>query len=262
MAAERERVTEEREEDAAAPPAAVREMSAEELERTHVHEVYEAIAPHFSHTRYGMWPRVAAFLCALPHGSAVLDVGAGNGKYLGANPSCFAVGCDMSAGLAGICRARGHEAVVADALRLPFRAAAFDAAVCIAVLHHLATPERRVLALEEMARTVRPGGTALVYVWSFERGGQKKGRRIVKERTQDTLVRWNMPRRYEHEGMRDGPEPAEVEGRDEVQYERYYHMFREGELEELVGLARGLELVEGYYDHQNWAAVVRRCAAG
>ena len=48
------------------------------------------------------------------------------------------------------------------------RDASFDYAICIAVLHHLSTQERRVSALKEMQRILRPGGRALVTVWAKE----------------------------------------------------------------------------------------------
>ena len=33
-----------------------------EMEKKHVYEVYDKIAPHFSHTRYKPWPRIEGFL--------------------------------------------------------------------------------------------------------------------------------------------------------------------------------------------------------
>ena len=50
-------------------------VEAPEIERRHVHEVYDAIAPHFSATRYKAWPRVQAFLDSLEPGSLVADLG-------------------------------------------------------------------------------------------------------------------------------------------------------------------------------------------
>ena len=55
------------------------------MEKQHVYEVYEKIAPHFSNTRYKPWPKIAEFLNSLEPGSVVADVGCGNGKYLGVN---------------------------------------------------------------------------------------------------------------------------------------------------------------------------------
>ena len=56
---------------------------ASALEKTHVHSVYENIAEHFSETRHRKWPRVEQFVTSLPLGSVLVDVGCGNGKYLG-----------------------------------------------------------------------------------------------------------------------------------------------------------------------------------
>ena len=45
------------------------------LEKKHVHDVYNRIAPHISDTRYKAWPRVKEFLLELEPGSIVADVG-------------------------------------------------------------------------------------------------------------------------------------------------------------------------------------------
>ena len=39
---------------------------------------------------------------------------------------------------------------------------------------------------------------------------------------------------------------------------RYYHVFEEGELEELVEKVEGLVVVESYYDQGNWCSVLER----
>lgn len=40
--------------------------------------------------------------------------------------------------------------------------------LCIAVLHHISTVERRVAMLVELARVLRYGGRAIVTVWASE----------------------------------------------------------------------------------------------
>lgn len=60
-----------------------------------------------------------------------------------------------------------------DCLHLPYRTGLFDAAICIAVVHHLSTEERRLAALRELSRVLRPGGNLLVYVWAMEQDGRK-----------------------------------------------------------------------------------------
>ena len=83
--------------------------SATAMEKQHVYEVYEKIAPHFSHTRYKPWPKIAAHLNSLPDGSIVADIGCGNGKYLGVNPKIQMIGTDRSFNLIGICRDRSKQ---------------------------------------------------------------------------------------------------------------------------------------------------------
>jgi alkylated DNA repair protein alkB family protein 8 len=153
------------------------------LEVAHVRELYERIAPHFSATRFSIWPAVRRFLCAQPPGSLILDAGCGNGKYLGPGASGGVrhamIGTDASLGLLKLCRAAGRGGVDADVARadaaaLPLRARCADAAICVAVLHHLSSGARRAAALAELARVLRPGGTALVTVWALEQEAPAK----------------------------------------------------------------------------------------
>ena len=86
-------------------------------------------------------------LSSLPPSSLVADVGCGNGKYMQATyigrPVALGrafVGCDMSRNLVSICAKRDFNALVCDGLLLPYRDGAFDAAISIAVFHHIFRP--------------------------------------------------------------------------------------------------------------------------
>ena len=65
--------------------------------------MYDAIAPHFSATRFAVWPRVKSFIESLPAGTIVADVGCGNGKYFGVRHDIMVLGSDCSIGLAKVC---------------------------------------------------------------------------------------------------------------------------------------------------------------
>ncbi len=41
-------------------------------------------------------------------------------------------------------------------------------------------------------------------------------------------------------------------------YQRYYHMFKKGELEELVGEVKSVRVLESYYDRDNWCVICER----
>lgn len=164
-----------------------------DIERKYVHHVYDAIAPHFSSTRFAKWPKVSMFLNSLMPGSVILDAGCGNGKYLGLNPHCFYIGCDISAPLIQICAGRGHEVMVADAVNLPYRSGFGDAAISIAVLHHLSTESRRRKAIEELVRVVQKGGLVLITVWA------------VEQEDRSVLSKWTpLTRKYEEEWIGPG----------------------------------------------------------
>lgn len=308
-----------------------------EIEKTYVHRVYDAIAPHFSSTRFAKWPKVAGFLGSLPRGSLILDAGCGNGKYLGLNPDCFFIGCDISAPLVNICVDRGHEAIVADAVILPYRTGFGDAAISIAVLHHLSTESRRKRAIEELVRVVKKGGLVLITVWAVEQEDigllnkwtplshkyldewigpgsprvhsprvsnlesisenegndsqelykdssdsldAKLERNVkisdherdasvtsndgrCKENQQEFFVPWHLPyHRAEVSGASASAVANGLAKKDDkkgaVVYNRYYHVFSEGELESLVSGMSNTVIVDRFFDKSNWCIVLEK----
>ena len=124
----------------------------------------------------GRWSRLVArdFLAwlAVPPQGDWLDVGCGTGALSEAilrhaQPRTL-TGIDPSAGF--VEHARAHIAdpkasfEVADAQSLPVESARLDAAVSGLVLNFVAKP---AVAVGEMARAVRPGGTVAAYVWDY-----------------------------------------------------------------------------------------------
>lgn len=53
----------------------VMEKEASQLERDHVHSVYEKIAPYFNDARYKAWPKVQQFISEQEPGSLIADIG-------------------------------------------------------------------------------------------------------------------------------------------------------------------------------------------
>jgi SAM-dependent methyltransferase len=95
----------------------------------------------------------------------VLDVGCGNGAYLGALRGRahrgLVCGGDLSPGILRAARSRaGSELLlVADAETLPFADDSFDVTLAMHMLYHV--PDR-AHAIAELRRVLRPGGVALV----------------------------------------------------------------------------------------------------
>lgn len=241
------------------------------VEQQYVHEFYETVASHFSSTRYNPWPRVAAFVRALEPGSVVADIGCGNGKYMKCLSSeSVVVGGDRSSNLAAICRDSGLNVMVCDAMTVPIRSQSCDAALSIAVLHHLSTLHHRLAAVKELVRVLRVGGHGVIYAWAHEQKTNSK--RQFDESKQDFMVPWNLDKRFAQPKAKeqqpdDNGESSTVAVEEKkkavtrsepIVVQRYCHMFKEGELEQLVAMTGNAHVEEQYYDESNWAVVLRR----
>lgn len=209
------------------------------LEQQYVHDVYQRIAPEFSVTRGYLWEGVRAFLGEMTSGSLVLEVGCGNGKNLTleARRDCCYLGCDFTPEFCRIAAHRGVECQMANALQLPYRSGSADGILCIAVLHHLSSAERRQAAIREMVRVLRPGGRLLLQVWAYEQPASSR-RQFVRG---DNLVDWR---------ARD----ATLLGK------RFYHVYERGELEQEVerALPRGVRMVKSGYEVGNWLVELQK----
>lgn len=53
--------------------------------------------------RFAVWPKVKEFVCGLPAGAILADVGCGNGKYFGIRSDVAVLGSDRSAGVREVC---------------------------------------------------------------------------------------------------------------------------------------------------------------
>ena len=240
-----------------------------EVERSHVHRVYDAIAGHFAHTRHYVWPVVASFLSLLPPGALVIDVGCGNRKHfdLCAQSGAFAMGCDRSLQLlkcdvgapaaptAGS-RAAG-DVLGCDVLALPYRDSVCDMVLCVAVLQHLSTEEHRAHAVCEMARILRPRGRALIACWALEQDPSKSK---VTFKQQDNMVPWHLRRMHTSYAPVRRDDSAATKERAGIEvYHRYVHVFCEGELERLCGIA-GLRVDQSSNERGNWCVICTKQA--
>ncbi len=223
------------------------DVAPERYEEQHVHEVYEQIASHFSSTRYKPWPIVESFLQSLSPGSVGLDVGCGNGKYLSVNQDVFIIGSDRSSNLVKIAaKHEPHSVIVADTLTLPHQEGRFEFAISIAVVHHLSTPQRRREAIQAILDCLKDGGQALIYVWALEQKSSRRGWHEGHE--QDVMVPWV---------MKTGKRNQNEDGSTEKTFQRYYHLYRSGELEEdIIGV--GGQVVSSGYEKDNWWAICQK----
>jgi len=208
-----------------------------------VRETYDRIAAHFAQTREYAWPEVESFV--REWGGEVtdthaLDLGCGNGRHveLLCEHGFRVTGLDVSRGLLEEARERGRERgfasgvewVQSDAAALPMSSGTVDLGLYVATLHHLAPRDVRVSSLSELARVLRPEGSALVSAWSTAHD------RFDASEGFDTTVDWTLP----------GDETVP----------RYYHIYDPEEFE--ADLAEsGLSVVETRTSSGNCYAVVR-----
>ncbi|ODN02324.1 Alkylated DNA repair protein alkB 8 [Orchesella cincta] len=242
--------------------------NASVLENDLVHKVYENIAAHFTETRHKPWPKVREFVENLKPGDRMLDVGCANGKYFRINNDILEVGMDMSTGLLEKCLEKGNEVVRANALSLPFKDDHFESVISIAVLHHIATKERRQRFIEEIMRVLTPGGLGLIYVWAKDQNLEKT-QSTWSERQQERNF-YNPPGscvdqvsdylflpihdRDEEFPQNDMLVPwVNHQEKQNTVHHRYYHVFNKGELEELItDLEPAPKILDSYYEQGNW----------
>lgn len=257
----------------------VEESVAAKLEVENVHNVYNEIGNHFSETRHSPWPNVENFINQLTDNSIMLDVGCGNGKYLGINEKIVKLGCDRSEALLQVCNERKFQVFLCDCLNLPMTDDSIDACISIAVIHHLATKERRLRAIKQMMRVLKVKGQALIYVWAKDQQKEnkkssyllqhhKKDKELNSEeiatlsinnskvelpihtnRTQfnhtNVLVPWKLKQKEIPEG-------------EQKIFLRYYHVFEDGELENLCRECENVEIIKSYYDQGNHCVILKK----
>jgi demethylmenaquinone methyltransferase/2-methoxy-6-polyprenyl-1,4-benzoquinol methylase len=148
--------------------------------------LFDRVAPYYdamnSVLSFGMdrrWRREAAATLELAPGSRVLDVATGTGSLASAVARAAAgtvsvTGCDVNERMLSIARARVRrsglpvELVHADAMKLPFADASFDAVTIAFAIDDM--PDRDACAIE-MKRVLRPGGRLVLLELGQPDGG-------------------------------------------------------------------------------------------
>ena len=195
--------------------------------------VYNNISKEFSRTRYKVWPEVGNFIDSFEINSFNGDIGSGNGKNMLHRQDIKFIGLDNSIEFIKICKERNLEVVEGSILNIPFLTNYLDNTICIAVIHHFKDRQDRIQAIKELIRITKPSGKILIYVWAFE---QPAGT-IRKFTEQDTLV----------------PFQSKISG----VYFRFYHVYKENELEEEIKEAKG-NIIKSYYDNGNWCCIIQK----
>jgi alkylated DNA repair protein alkB family protein 8 len=235
----------------------------------------------------------------------------------------------------GLAPAAAADVFVCDALQLCYRHGSCDAVLCIAVLHHISSRQRRLALLQQLADVLRCGGRGIVTVWATEQedptktiqrwhriqpatsqgcqqqeehdsqqrglahaaaAGQQQaskgvdGQADTQQQQQaggvvegpDYFVPWHLPFHKagglaaaaqkqaagavsnadgssstgsggSKAGASQGPSKVAVDtAKGAVVFQRFYHLFEQGELEGLIAEVPGLRGEQVFYDRSNW----------
>ena len=158
---------------------------------------------------------------------------------------------------------------------------------------HSLFQERRQKSVEEMIRVLRPGGRALIYAWAQEQERDSTPSTYLKQQktensTDSKFIRTNnieskeeinpsasnefplvLPvhknrTNFEHSDLlvpwKTKGSNEQVENVESKTFLRYYHVFKEGELESLIveHLSEQLTIIESYYDQGNWCVILEK----
>ena len=187
------------------------------FERKNVKDIYNLISNEFSSKRFSKWSWIELFLDDLDTG-LILDIGCGNGRNMTHTKHQF-VGIDNCENFIKICLNKGLNVINCDMTKIPLKENYFDCILSIASFHHLSCPNRRHECLKEMSRMLKPNGSILLSVWSYDQTHNYK----LKFEYGNNYVPWK---------NKDGA----------VKGQRYYYIFKPKELRELLEIYFKIEL--------------------
>jgi len=133
------------------------------------------------------------------------------------------------------------QLIQSNALQRCYRNGIADVAICIAVLHHLSTEERRIDLLLAARDALKKGGQLLVTVWAYEQKKGSVGARSFNKH--DNLVDWYQCSKGTSEKMK---------------YQRFYHVFTREECDDIASKVPGMELKTCEFEANNWVMVFEK----
>lgn len=213
-----------------------------EFENIYVKQVYSEISDDFNRTRYAHWEVVEKFILSLESGKKMLDLGCGNGKYLSLRQDMDFYALDNCENLIKIVNSKypNVRTFISDVVETPFEANSFDSIISVAVIHHLATRERRIQMLKEIIRIMKIGAQCLITAWATEQthtNTLSKAKKISENN--DWLIPW------------------ENKKTNKIS-QRFYHLFEKGEFEDLLANFPDIKIIDSLYDKDNWNVIFKK----
>ena len=222
------------------PSTGSRHTMDKTIEMEFVQTIYDKISDEWNETRRFPWKKCSKFLDSCEEGDFIVEIGCGNGRNLrplGKGMSIF--GSDISQPLLKFVSCEAQRCCATDT---PYRSNVFDKVMSIACIHHMASPERRLSALQELIRISRPGGSILLYVRSNERQDliHQGACPVGGMESNDITIDWNRGK-----------------GSEGVSLPRYHHLFNE---DELLLLCKQLPATIESFEQEkdNWVVIMTK----
>jgi tRNA (uracil-5-)-methyltransferase TRM9 len=217
-------------------------MDIAAFEQTFVKQVYDIIADDFNRTRYSYWDLVYNFILSLKSSSSMLDLGCGNGKYLGIRQDLDLYALDNCENLIQIVKNKYPmvKTFISDVLSTPFDSESFDYVISIAVIHHLASETRRLDMIREIIRILKPGAQCLITAWATEQSNTKTLSKASRVPNSSNPNDWFIP--WE-------------DRKKKITSQRFYHLFEKGEFEKLLSNFPNIKIIDSKYDKDNWNVI-------
>jgi SAM-dependent methyltransferase len=200
---------------------------------------YNTIADEFNKTRVRLWDCVKNYLDTFESNSYILDIGAGNGKYMNYRNDIIMKGIDISNELVKICNKKNLDVIHGNMINLPFEDNIFDASLCVAAYHHLDNEIDRKKALDEMYRVLKIGGKCFIEVWGKEQTN-KSNKNTLEFKNKNNLVKWTSVKTNQI-------------------YYRYYNIYSKNELmEEIIRLKPEFKINKYGYEKGNYYIILEK----
>ena len=205
------------------------------IERIYVHDTYQKIAERFNKTRNHVWKGVKDYLDKIDINKFIIEIGSGNGRNLLYKKFKYRLAIDLCKNFALITSKKKIESIVGNNISIPLRDNVCDYILSIAVIHHFTSEKRRLKAIEEIIRILKPNGKAFIQVWAFEQPSNTKNKFLK----QDVYVNFNNPKKNLN-GI------------------RFYHVFKKNELENLCLTFKNIKIIKTEYEHGNWIVIIKK----
>lgn len=133
---------------------------------------YQLIAQDFSDSRSYEWPEFKLFSSVIPEGAKILDLGCGNGRFLGfllqQKKMVDYTGLDFCPDLLEIARKKYPTFTFLENDITDFHLSErFDRIVCSAAFHHIPSIKLRKKSLDLMAEHLKDDGLLCLSVWDL-----------------------------------------------------------------------------------------------